>query len=68
MCLSKAYVDKNGNKELLMEEVASLDIEDNKLRLKTLFGEEKELTASIKRIDFMTHNIFLAEVKPDETG
>ena len=68
MCLSKAYVDKNGNKELLMEDVASLDIEDNKLRLKTLFGEQKELTASIKQIDFMTHSIFLAEVKPGETG
>ena len=64
MCLSKAYVDKNGNKELLMEQIASIDIEDNKLRLKTLFGEEKEVAGSIRQIDFMSHNIFLEVAKP----
>ena len=63
MCLSKAYVDKNGNKELLMEEIASIDILDNKLRLKTLFGEEKEVAASIKHIDFMTHSLLLKDLK-----
>ena len=59
MCLSKAYVVKNGDRELLMEEVASIDFKDDKLRLKTLFGEEKEISGSIKRIDFMSHNILL---------
>ena len=59
MCLSKAYVDRNGDRGLLLEEVASLEIKDGKLLLKTLFGEEKEIKASIKEIDFLTHNIVL---------
>jgi predicted RNA-binding protein len=59
MCLSKAYVDSNGNRELLMEEVASISTRDNKLLLETLFGEQKEIAAKIKQIDFLKHSIFL---------
>jgi len=61
MCLSKAYVEKNGSRELLMEEIAAIDFKGDKLQFKTLFGEEKEISGSIKRIDFMTHNILLEE-------
>ena len=59
MCLSKAYVDRNGDRGLLLEEVTSLEVKDDRLLLKTLFGEEKEIKASIKEIDFLTHNIVL---------
>lgn len=63
MCLSKAYVARNGNEELLTEEIASLEVEGEKLLLKTLFGEQKEVTASIRRIDFMTHRILLENLE-----
>jgi len=63
MCLSRVYVDRNGEKELLMEEVASLKFEGEKLLLKTLFGKEKKIEANIRQIDFMTHNIFLENLK-----
>ncbi len=63
MCLSKAYVEKNGDRELLMEEIASVEIEDNKLLFKTLFGEQKEVEAKVRQIDFMTHSIFLDNLK-----
>jgi len=63
MCLSKAYFDRNGKRELLMEEIASVNIEEDKLLFKTLFGEEKELEASIRQIDFMTHSIILKNLK-----
>jgi len=43
MCLAKAYVDRNGKRGLLMEEIASLEIKDEKLLLETLFGEQKEI-------------------------
>ena len=59
MCLSKAYVARDGNRELLMEEIASVDIEDGKLLFKTLFGEQKEIGAIIKQVDFMNHTILL---------
>ncbi len=63
MCLSKAYIERDGSRELLMEEVASIDIQDDTLLLKTLFGEEKEVAANIKQIDFLARNILLQEHK-----
>jgi len=61
MCLSKAYIEKDGDRQLLLEEVAAVKCENDKLTLKTLFGEQKEVKAGIKEIDFMTHNIILEE-------
>ena len=63
MCLSKAYVDRDGDRELLMEEVTSLNIEDGRLLLRTLFGEQKQVEANIRQIDFLTHSIFLENLK-----
>lgn len=63
MCLSKAYIDRNGKRELLVEEVAFVQVKNGKLLLNTLFGEQKEVKASIRQIDFMTHSILLEDVK-----
>jgi len=59
MCLSKVYVDRNGKRELLMEEVTCLQVKGEKLLLTTLFGEQKEVGADIREINFMSHSIFL---------
>ena len=59
MCLAKAYIGSNGERELLMEEIASLKAEDGKLLVTTLFGEQREIEASIKEIDFMGSSIIL---------
>lgn len=59
MCLSKAYVDTDGKRELLMEEVAAIGFEKGKLLIKTLFGEQREITANIREINFLTHTIVL---------
>ena len=64
MCLSKLYVDRNGERELLMEEVASVEVGDGKLIFSTLFGEQKELVADLRRIDLMTHSIILENLGP----
>jgi len=63
MCLSKAYVDRNGKRELLMEEIISVEIKGGKLLLRTLFGEQKEIGANIRQIDFLSHSIFLENLK-----
>jgi predicted RNA-binding protein len=65
MCLSKAYFDTKGKRELLMEEVASLQIKGEKLLLTTLFEEQKEVWANIREINFMTHSIFLEDLSED---
>lgn len=59
MCLSKVYVIKNGKRELVLSEVASLKVAANKLQLTTLLDEQKEIQASIREIDFLTHSIIL---------
>lgn len=63
MCLSKVYVDTDGKRELMMEEVASIGVEKNKLLVKTLFGEQKEIKAVVKQIDFVTNSIILENLE-----
>jgi predicted RNA-binding protein len=62
MCLSKAYLNKNGERQLIMEDVSSVKTEDDRILLSTLFGEKEEVKAGIKEIDFMTHSILLEEI------
>lgn len=59
MCLGKAYLEGNGERELLLESVALLEVRGEKLRLSSLFGEEKEIEASLREIDFQTSRIIL---------
>ena len=61
MCLSKAYIDKKGEKQLIMEDVSSVRVGNDRILLSTLFGEREEIKADIKEIDFMTHSILLEE-------
>ena len=64
MCLSKAYVEKGGKKEFLMTDIASVKVDGGKLVMKSLFGEKKELNATILEIDF-TASVLKLEVVRD---
>lgn len=63
MCLAKAYLEKGGERQIVVEDVASVDVAGDTLRLKTLFGELKEVGGRIREIDFLTHSIVLEELK-----
>ena len=63
MCLAKAYTGGNKEKELLLEDIASLQVKDGKLLETTLFGEQKEIEASITEIDFMASSVILEDVR-----
>jgi len=63
MCLSKVYVERGGKRELLMEEIASVEIGDDRLLFKTLFGEQKEIEANIREIDFLSHSLVLENLR-----
>jgi len=62
MCLGKAYLEANGKRELVLESVALLEISDTKLKLSTIFGDQKELEATVKEIDFENSRIILTRV------
>lgn len=59
MCLGKAYLERNGERELILESVALVEIQGKKLRLSSLFGEEKEIEASLREIDFQNSRVIL---------
>jgi predicted RNA-binding protein len=65
VCLSKVYIDDT-KKEPLIQEVVSLEVtDDGKLLLKTIFGQQREIRAEIKRIDFQTSGIYLKNIKQE---
>ena len=59
MCLARVYLQKDNEKELLLEDVASIEITDGKLALATLFRETKEVEAVIKKVDFANSSVLL---------
>ena len=59
MCLSKAYVVKDGKKQFLMTDIASVKVDGEKLVLSSLFGESKTYNANILEIDFTANSLKL---------
>jgi len=60
MCLAKAYLEATqGDRELVLESVSLVESKGDKLLLSTIFGEEKELSAVIREIDFENSRIIL---------
>lgn len=60
MCLAKAYM-KGKDGELLLEDIAHLQINGERVRLETLFGEEKVVTGKALEIDFSSSKITIDE-------
>jgi len=61
MCLAKAYLKDGGEGELVIEDVALLEVEGGVVRLSTLFGEKKELEAIVRQVDLNNSRIILAK-------
>ena len=59
MCLAKAYLGGGSENELLAEDITALKTDGGKLLITTLFGEQKEIEASITEIDFKASRILL---------
>jgi predicted RNA-binding protein len=59
MCLGKAYLETDNKRELVLDSIASLEIDGTKLKLSTIFGDQKEIEATIKEIDFEGSRIIL---------
>ena len=59
MCQSSAYMEKNGENELIMEDVELFEASEGQVRLVNIFGEEKKLKAKIKNLCLVDHKIIL---------
>ena len=61
MCLAKVYLKDSGEGELVIEDVALLEVEGRMVRLSTIFGEKKELEAVVRQVDLNNSRIILAK-------
>jgi predicted RNA-binding protein len=61
MCLATVHVERNGEKEEVMRDVAWIEFEQEGIRLVTLMGEQKLLQYSIKSIDLVNGAVVFTE-------
>jgi predicted RNA-binding protein len=59
MCEANAYIYKDGNEELYLENVDIMKPGEGKIFLKNLFGEQKVFDGEIKEISLLRHKILL---------
>lgn len=61
MCEANAYWLKDGQEELLMSEVDKIEPDGDKLRLVSIFGEQKVVKAAIHSLNLINHKVLLIE-------
>ena len=59
MCQSNAYLENDGEEELILEDVVLIRPEGDKILMVSIFGEEELVDAEIKFIDLLHHRIVL---------
>ena len=60
MCLSTVYSGSNADPNaLIIEDVTSITVEDNTIRLNDIAGETKVVSGAIRSIDFVRNTIFI---------
>jgi predicted RNA-binding protein len=59
MCEANAYILKDGEEQMLLEDVDVLRPEGESIYLRSVFGEQKTVSARIKEIRLMDHKIIL---------
>lgn len=61
MCEASAYIVKDGQEELILESVDTLENEDGKIFMINIFGEQKRVKARIKTLSLVNHKIILEQ-------
>ena len=59
MCEAHAYIYKDGNEELYLENVDVMRPEHGKIFMKNLFGEQKIFEGEIREVSLLRHKILL---------
>ncbi|MEW6616190.1 MAG: CooT family nickel-binding protein [Thermodesulfobacteriota bacterium] len=62
MCEANAYLERDGEEELILESVDIIEPEDGKVFIRNIFGEQKILNSRIKKISLIDHKILLEEI------
>ena len=59
MCEANVYMDDGENKELIMEAVDTIEPEGDKIKLVSIFGDQKIIRARIHSLSLVDHKVFL---------
>jgi len=65
MCLATVFIEDDGQRERVMQDVAWIKPTDNGLQLTTLLGESRLFQAQIESIDLMDSLIVLKRMTVD---
>ena len=64
MCEASAYVLKNGQEELILQDVDLIEPDGENLRMVNIFGEQKVLKAEILSLNLVNHKVILVDGDP----
>jgi len=59
MCQTAAYIVRDGEEELVLQDVISVVPSEGGVRLVNLFGEEKTVPGRISQIDLLAHRVII---------
>lgn len=68
MCEAIVYLVKDGKQEQIMRDVVLLQPEGDRIHLAELLGERKSVRASIQKIDFLRHAVYLTPIEENPTA
>ncbi len=61
MCEANAYLLKGDTEELIMEAVDIVENEDGMIKMRNIFGEQKTVRGTIKKMALVDHKILIEE-------
>lgn len=59
MCEANAYLLKDGKEELILESLDTVEPDEDKLRLTSIFGEQKFVKGKIARLALVDHKVII---------
>jgi predicted RNA-binding protein len=66
MCQATVYLERDDDRELVMDEVTNLWVEDRVVWVSQFLEEPVAVHAVIKSADFLNHSVLLAAVEEKE--
>ena len=58
MCLAKAFTVR-GMGELILDNISYMGLDDESIRMKTMFGEEKTIKGRVLEVDFENSQVII---------
>lgn len=66
MCEANVYLVREGREELLLEAVDVMEPRGERLYLRNIFGEQREVAARLKTTSLLHHKIILEPLTEEE--